>query len=218
MLQEQLNLSRVLMAEVSQNKQKDNEHQTVVKKNNTFFDAYTKLFVPILKGYAICKKYNHVTFSHEIESELRKLIEDSKKIFDKKIVTAPDRYRERVKKLYGQIEDAWKEQTNTYLADIKDELGILKLVSNEKQEIQRILNCMNNFSDWSTDTNVAMEFDKAVLGAEEILSKMEFDDEIANFLRKVKDKKASLLDLTDSIIAWIRRENLSANIMLSIKN
>ena len=208
MLQEQLNLSRVLMAEVSQNKQKDNEHQTVVKKNNTFFDAYTKWFVPILKGYVICKKYEHVTFSNEIEMELRKLIEDSKGIFEKKIVTAPD----------GQLENEWKEQTNTYLADVKDELGILKLVSNEKQEIQRILNCMNNFSDWPTDTNVAMEFDKAVLGAEEILSKMEFDDDIANFLRKVKDKKASLLDLTDSIIAWIRRENLSANIMLSIKN
>lgn len=218
MLQEQLNLSRVLMAEVSQNKQKDNEHQTVVKKNNTFFDAYSKLFVPILKGYVICKKYEHVTFSNEIEMELRKLIEDSKGIFEKKIVTAPDRYRDRVKRLYGQLENEWKEQTNTYLTDVKDELGILKLVSNEKQEIQRILNCMNNFSDWPTDTKVAMEFDKAVLGAEEILSKMEFDDDIANFLRKVKDKKASLLDLTDSIIAWIRRENLSANIMLSIKN
>ena len=78
MLQEQLNLSRVLMAEVSQNKQKDNEHQTVVKKNNTFFDAYSKWFVPILKGYVICKKYEHVIFSNEIEMELRKLIEDSK--------------------------------------------------------------------------------------------------------------------------------------------
>ena len=34
----------------------------------------------------------------------------------------------------------------------------------------------------------------------------------------LKDKKASLSDLTDSIIAWIRKENLSSNIMLSIKN
>ena len=47
---------------------------------------------------------------------------------------------------------------------------------------------------------------------------MEFDSEIADFLRKVKDRNASLLDLTDSIIDWIRKENLSSNIMLSIKN
>ena len=47
---------------------------------------------------------------------------------------------------------------------------------------------------------------------------MEFDTEIVDFLRKVKDRSASLLDLTDPIIAWIRKENLSSNIMLSIKN
>lgn len=218
MLQEKLNKSRVLMAEVSQNRQKDNEHQTVVKKNNTFFDAYTKSFVPVLKGYAICKKYNHVTFSDKTEKELKKLIEDSRGTFEKKVVTAPDKYRDRVKKLQGQIESEWKTQTDNYLAGIKDELGILKLVSNEKQEIQRILGCMNSFSDWPTDENVAEEFDKAASRAEEILSQMEFDDDIANFLRKVKDRSASLLDLTDSIITWIRKENLSANIMLSIKN
>ena len=54
--------------------------------------------------------------------------------------------------------------------------------------------------------------------AREILSKMEFDDDVANFLKKVKDKEASLLDLSDTIIAWIRKENLLGNIILSIKN
>lgn len=206
------------MAEVSQNRQKDNEYQTVVRRNNTFFDAYTKSFVPILKGYPICKKYNYVIFSDKTENELKKLIEDSIGTFEKKVVTAPDKYRERVKKLQAQIESEWKTQTNTYLAGIKEELGILKLVSNKKQEIQKILGSMNSFSDWPTDEAVAKEFDKAALRAEEILSQMEFDDNIANFLHKVKERNASLLDLTDPIIAWIRKENLSANIMLSIKN
>lgn len=217
MLQEKLNKSRVLMAEVSQNRQKDDEHKTVVRRNNTFFDAYTKLFVPILQGYAICKKYDHVTFSDKTETELKKLIEDSRGTFEKKVVTAPDKYRDRVKKLQEQIESEWKAQTDTHLVGIKDELGILKLVSNEKQEIQKILGSMNDFSDWPTDEDIAKEFDKAVLRAKEILSQMEFDDDIANFLRKVKNRNASLLDLSDSIIAWIRKENLSANIMLSIK-
>lgn len=218
MLQEKLNISRVLMAEVSQNKQKDNEHQNVVRRNNTFFDAYTKHFIPIIKGYVICNRYNHVNFSDKTEKELEKLIEYSKFVFENKVVTAPDRYRDRVKKLREQMEMEWKIQTDEFLAGIKEELGILKLVSNEKQEINRILQCMNNFSCWPIDENISKVFDEAKTKADDILSQMEFDTEIADFLRKVKDKNASLLDLTDPIIAWIRKENLSANIMLSIKN
>ena len=34
MLQEKLNTSRVLMAEVSQNRKKDNEYQNVVRRNH----------------------------------------------------------------------------------------------------------------------------------------------------------------------------------------
>lgn len=218
MLQERLNKSRVLMAEVSQNKQKNNEHQNVVRRNNTFFDAYAKYFVPVIKGYVICSRYSHVNFSDKTEKELKKVIEYSKSVFENKVVTAPDRYRDSVKKLREQMEMEWKTQTDEFLAGIKEELGILKLVSNEKQEINRILQHLNNFSYWPTDENASEAFDEAKIKADDILSQMEFDTEIASFLRKVKDRNASLLDLTDPIIAWIRKENLSSNIMLSIKN
>lgn len=218
MLQEKLYKSRVLMKEVSKNKQKDVEHKTEVKKNNTFFDAYTNTFVPILQGYTICKNYNHVNFSDKTKTELKKLIVYSKETFEKKDVIAPDKYKERVEKLKESIASEWKSKTDDHLADIKDKLGILKLVSKNKQEIQKILNSMNGFSEWPTDENASKEFDKAAVRAKEILDQMKFDDEIVCFLRKVKDRNASLLDLSDSIIAWIRKENLSANIMLSIKN
>lgn len=77
---------------------------------------------------------------------------------------------------------------------------------------------MNNFSNWPVDEAVSFQYETAKEKANELLSKMEFDVEIVNFLKKVKDKEASLLDLTDSIIDWIRREKLSGNILLSIKN
>lgn len=218
MLQERLNECRVLMTEVSQNKQKDNEHQNVVRKNNTFFDTYNNFFVPIIKGYAQCKKYDHVCFSEKTIEDLQKSIEYSKKTFDQKIVMNPTNYQEGVKKLSARIQAEWKTQTEDFLADIKEELGILKLVSNEKQEIQKILICLNNFSNWPVDENITIQYERASQQAKDILSRMEFDDEISAFLKKVKNKEATLLDLSDSIIAWIRKEGLSRNIMLSIKN
>ena len=206
------------MAEVSQNKQKDNEHQNVVRKNNTFFDTYSNFFVPIIKGYAECKKYDHVCFSEKTIEDLQKYIEYSKKTFEQKIVINPTKYQDGVKKLSARIQAEWKTQTEDFLADIKEELGILKLVSNEKQEIQKILICLNNFSSWPVDENITIQYERASQQAKDILSRMEFDDEISAFLKKVKNKEATLLDLSDSIIAWIRKEGLSRNIMLSIKN
>lgn len=218
MLQERLNECRVLMTEVSQNKQKDTEHQNVVRKNNTFFDTYNNFFVPILKGYAECKKYDHVCFSEKTIEDLQKYIEYSKKTFEQKIVINPTKYQDGVKKLSAKIQAEWKSQTDDFLADIKEELSILKLISNEKQEIQKILICLNNFSSWPVDENTTTQYKIAIKKSNEILSRMEFDDEIAEFLKKVKNKEATLLDLSDSIITWIRKEGLSRNIILSIKN
>lgn len=222
MLQEKLEECRLLMAEVSQNKQKDNEHQNVVRKNNTFFDAYNTYFVPIIKGYVVCKKYDHVKFSDKTIRDLQTCIEYSKKTFEQKSVINPGKYQDEVKKLSEKMQAEWKTQTEEYLADTKEELGILKLVSNDKQEIQRVLNCLNNFSKWPIDESITIQYENASQKAKEILARMEFDgdhaSDITQFLKKVKDKEASLLDLTDPIIAWIRKEGLSGNIMLSIKN
>lgn len=218
MLQTKLNECRVLMAEVSQNKQKDNEHQNIVRKNNTFFDSYKTYFLPIIKGYLICKKYDHVSFSEKTQDDLQKLVTYTKSTFEQTTVINPAKYQDDVKKLNERIKNEWKVQTDEFLSGIKEELGILKLVSNEKQDIQKILVCMNNFSNWPDDENTIRQYESANLKAEEILSRMEFDQEISDFLKKVKDKEASLLDLTDTIIEWIRKEELSGNIMLNIKN
>lgn len=218
MLQEKLNECRILISEVSQNKQIDQENQNTARKNNTFFDAYNKYLVTIIKSYAVCKKYNHVEFSDTVLGDIQKCIDYSKKTFEQKTVINPAKYQDSVKKLSERIESEWVEQTNNYLSDVREELGILKLVSNNKQEIQKILICMNNFSKWPVDKESTAQYEIAKERAEEILSQMEFDDEISRFLKKVKDKEATLLDLTDSIIAWIRREKLSGNIVLSIKN
>lgn len=218
MLQTKLNECRVLMAEVSQNKQKDNEHQNIVRKNNTFFDSYKTYFLPIIKGYLICKKYDHVSFSEKTQDDLQKLVTYTKSTFEQTTVINPAKYQDGVKKLNERIKNEWKVQTDEFLSGIKEELGILKLLSNEKQDIQKILVCMNNFSNWPDDKNTIRQYESANLKAEEILSRMEFDQEISDFLKKVKDKEASLLDLTDTIIEWIRKEGLSGNIMLNIKN
>lgn len=219
MLQAKLRECMCLMAEVSQNKQIDLENQNIARRNNTFFDAYNKYFVPTIKSYIVCKNYENVSFSDGIQYELKKYVEDSKKVFEQKTVINPAKYQEGIKKLSEKIANEWNRQIEEYLINIKEELGILKLVSNEKQKIQKILVCMNNFSKWPIEKEAYEQYQLAYETASDILLKMHFDDEeVLLFLKKVKNKEATLEDLSDRIIEWIRQENLSGNIMLSIKN
>ena len=50
-----------------------------------------------------------------------------------------------------------------------------------------------------------------------MLVDVHFDAEIEKFLKKVSDKEATLLDLNDTILQWIKEEKLEKSIALSIK-
>lgn len=218
MLQEKLNKCRLLIEEVSRNKQINQDNQNTARKNNTFFDAYTKLFVPSVKSYIVAMRFGQVDFSESTIKEIKYCIEFAKNTFENQVVVNPSKFNAQVKKLNEKLAAEWYKKTREMLADVTDNLGVLKLVCNNKAEIQNILNCMNKFSNWPVSEDTLNNYKKARKRADEILDTMQFDEEIENFLKKVKDKQASLLDLTDSIIEWIRREGLSKNIMLSIKS
>ena len=218
MLQERINQCRVLMSEVSQNKQKDQENQNIARKNNTFFDTYNNYYVPLMQSYIVARTYKQVEFSEKVNSEISKITEYTKKTFEQKTVINPVKYQEGLKKLSDSIEKEWNNQTEQYLSGITEELSILKLVSNEKQEIQKILIGFNNFSKWPVTDDKLFVYENAYEQANNMLENMKFDKEISEFLKKIKNKEATLLDLTDPIREWITRENLAGNIMLNIRN
>lgn len=217
MLQERLNNCRSLISEVMQNRNQVTETENAAKRNNTFFDSYNSYFVPTVKSYAIAKNCTYISLSDELVQDLNEIIESTKTVFAQKSVVNAPKYQANYKSISEKFSKEWADKVAEYIGSIKEDMGIIRLVSNEKQEIIKIINCFNNFSVWPIDDSKVGLFESAYKRAEEIRSDMKFDDDIAAFLKKVKDREATILDLSDSIIAWIRQENLSENIMLNIR-
>lgn len=217
MLQERLNNCRSLISEVMQNRNQVTETENAAKRNNTFFDSYSNYFVPTVKSYAVAKKCTYISLSDELIQDLNELIESTKTVFAQKSVVNAPKYQANYKSISDKFSKEWSDKVAEYIDSIKEDMGIIRLVSNEKQEIIKIISCFNNFSAWPINDNTVDLFEKAYKRAEEIRIDMKFDDDIATFLKKVKDKEATILDLTDPIITWIRQENLSENIMLNIR-
>ena len=84
-LSEKLEKCRTLIEDVSENKKRDQDNRNIARKNNTFFDAYIKIFIPCLQSYLIALKFGQIEFSEYAVREMKYRIEYVKNTFENKM-------------------------------------------------------------------------------------------------------------------------------------
>lgn len=218
MLQNKIYKCRMLMADVSENKATEANNQNIAKNNNTFFDAYLNSFLVALKSYKIiCKYYSDYVLSSDLKSALELCENNTCNTFSEKKVINPIRYKKSVEELNKKMQEAWTEYIKISSEELKDNLSIIRLVYSEKAEISKLLVALNRVTAWPIDEQTIIEYFMAKEKAIELLDNMKFDSEIQSFLRKVRDKEATLYDLTEPVRKWLVDEGLEQNITIGIK-
>ena len=84
--------------------------------------------------------------------------------------------------------------------------------------VRGCITALNKCKEWPLTKDNIDSYKEARQKAEDLLKEMKFDDEIKVFLIKVRDKNATLTDLTPSILEWIQSENIADKVSLSIRN
>ena len=218
MLQNRINECRVLMSVVSENKATEANNQTIAKNNNTFFDAYKGSFLDAVKSYLIIKKYyEEFDLSDELKSSYNFCVNNTLSIFSEQRVINPIRYKKSVDDLNKNLQTVWTEYIRLISDELKDSLNILRLVYSDKGEISKLIVALNKAEVWPIEEDNQQMYRLAKEKAEDILSKMNYDTEIQIFLKKVRDKEATLFDLTDSVRKWLAEEGLENNITIGFK-
>jgi hypothetical protein len=205
------------MSEVQSNKSKVDAGSERAKANNTFFDVYNSFLLPTLTAYTIVKQNTDYTFPQEAVNKLKECLDYVTKTLDSKQVLNVSTFRVNSVYARDKISEAWIAHVNEITRGILDDLGVFKLVSDNKLEIVRLSTAIKGNSTWPVTKK---QFDDCTLALEvarNLLKTMKFDSEIETFLRKVRDKQATLQDLSDPIIKWIRDNNFEGSIQLSIK-
>lgn len=218
MLQNKINKCRILIADVNENKATEANNQSIAKNNNTFFDAYVNSFLVTLKGYkTICKYFDDFTISTDLRMAFDTCENTTCNTFIEKKVINPIRYKKSTEELNKKMQEAWTEYIKIASEDLKDNLSIIRLVYTEKAEISKLIVALNRVAIWPVDEQVIKEYFMAKEKAVELLNDMKFDSEIQLFLRKVRDKEATLFDLTEPVRKWLIEEGLEKNITIGIK-
>lgn len=217
MLHEKIQTTIGLIDDVVDNRQKDNENTNTAKRNSLFFDTF-KILTPTIKSYILVRKRFNFNLQSNTASILQDLMNYSKTTFDNAKAVNPPSFKQNTEKFVNSISKEWEDFYNANNNEILNGLNIIVLVHPAPAIVRSCITAFNKCEKWPLTQEIIDSYFEARQKAYDLLKEMRFDDEIKDFLIKVRDKKATLTDITPSILEWIRSENIADKVSLSIKN
>lgn len=217
MLHEKIQATIGLIEDVVDNKQKENDNANTAKRNSTFFDSYAKL-KPYITSYILAKRNFGFDLQESTNNSLRDLMNYSKTTFDNAKAVNPAHFKQESELFINSIKKEWETYYKNKNSELINGLNIIVLIHSTPAIVRSCIATFNKCEKWPLTQESVDAYKEARLKADALLKEMRFDDEIRDFLIKVRDKRATLTDITPSILEWIQSENISDKVSLSIRN
>lgn len=213
---ERLNNAINLLQEIALLKGEETQINENARNNNSFFKGFED-YIKLVNSYSVITKFDSFCIEKQDKDEMVRLNNIVKNTFSTKQVKAPIQFQNAVKRMDDKLKLSWIDFTDTLINDKMEQLEIFGLVCNNRKEIRDLVVAIKSIKYWPL---TAVDYDRYInniSAANDQIEKIHFDVEIEEFLRKIKDKSATLLDLNDKILAWIKENKLNGNIMLGIR-
>lgn len=217
MLHEKIQETIGLIEDVIDNRQKENENANTAKRNSIFFDSYDKLTHSIT-SYILAKRNFGFVLQANTSASLKDLMNYSKTTFDNAKAVNPTHFKQKSEIFIDSITREWGIYYKKSNSELIDGLNIIVLVHSTPAVVRSCIATFNKCEKWPLTQESIDSYKKARKKADGLLKEMKFDDEIRDFLIKVRDKRATLTDITPSILEWIQSENISDKVSLRIRN
>ncbi len=157
--------------------------------------------------------YQPQTFLVELLNELHTTA--SRGVVDEETIFLNTR---KVKPIQDQLKKEWANYYPVLVGSVRNTLRIIQKI--DPDQINRCLLAIKSAELWQNNDSDLPRFQtlsEALTRSNDIISRLGLDQEITSFLTKISTNSATLNDLTDGIMAWIRKENLIDKIMISFK-
>lgn len=206
-----------LIEKVEANKQTEKRNSDIAKINSMFFDSLEKL-IPSIRSYILVKRNFNFVFQTNTAEILQYLIDYSNNVFNNKVVSNPKTFKNKSDEFVNKAEKEWETFCKEKNSELVSGLNIIVLVYRDPAVVKCCINALNKCEKWPLTQGIIDLYNKAHQQGDVLLNEMHFDDEIRDFLIKVRDKNATLADITPPIMDWIRAENIADKVSLGIKN
>ena len=206
-----------LIQDVIDNKQKENDNANAAKRNSIFFDSFAKL-TPYIKSYILAKKNFGFTLQSNTAAVLQELMSYAKTAFDNAKAVNPSSFKQKSDDFVNMMSKEWEIFYETNHRELINGLNIIVLVHSMPTVVKNCITVFHKCEKLPLSQESIDSYKETRQKADDLMREMKFDDEIRDFLIKVREKQATLTDITPSIMEWIRSENIADKVSLSIRN
>ena len=109
-----------------------------------------------------------------------------------------------------------KEWAKQYLNLTSATVSTLKVIAGVDTE--KVSDCLDGIAKgetWTTDINEFQIMNKSMADANTLISGLGLDEQIISFLQKMNSGKATIADLDDKVMNWLRTEELDKKVKIS---
>lgn len=95
-------------------------------------------------------------------------------------------------------------------------MNTLRVISGiESEKVRSCITDIKTAESWSVDVEIFVNLKRAMEDAASLIQSLNMDQEIILFLTKMTSGKATIADLNEKVLNWIKNENLEKKIKLS---
>ncbi|MBR0576246.1 hypothetical protein KCG48_07800 [Proteiniclasticum sp. BAD-10] len=117
------------------------------------------------------------------------------------------------KSIQTTIKTSWIKHFSAYTNTTTNTLRVISGINSEK--VTRCLNDIKVAENWTLDTRLFSSLKNAMTNAELLIQSLNMDQETILFLTKMTSGQATIADLNENVLSWIRKESLEGKIKLS---
>lgn len=121
------------------------------------------------------------------------------------------------KKLYAVIGQEWSEYYSKTSSHIISLLDTVKNILKDENKAVYAVNKIKKAASWNTTIDNYNYLKQGLAEADQILNDLDLDEDsdILAFLKLVSAGNATIMDLTDEILEWIKAENLGDKMFIN---
>lgn len=123
-----------------------------------------------------------------------------------------------LKKTYAVIGQEWSEYYSKVTVNILSLLDTIKGIISDGSKATYAANKIKKAATWNTTIDNYNSLKQGIVEADQILKDLGLDEdsEILTFLKLVSEGKATILNLTDEILTWIKAEHLEDKMFIRL--
>lgn len=190
---------------------KRNDEQKKIDQN---FSDVIKMVSALVEHIVGATKKTSFRCSDELSDRLKELLQNSKTLTTSGAVRGDQVFG--IKKTLNEINEEASSQWSEYYSDetksIEELLSLARNVAGS--DVGSLLIDIRSAKDWKSNDAYLDKMTLGLKNAKNLIMKLDLQDNIVEFLKKMMNQEATLEDLDDDVMEWITREGIKSKIKI----